>query len=117
MYINDVKVSKIQIIFHLFADDHQGLFHRKFFNNSDSDTSEGSDPPGLLGPYDYEQRSDSDGQHGQYQGQVEERQKIHYPQPRKLPTWFDTRPFQYNGRILLISLPGLTIILSLTGEM
>ncbi|XP_022102151.1 uncharacterized protein LOC110985436 isoform X2 [Acanthaster planci] len=39
------------------------------------------------------------------------------PSPRELPKWFELRSFQYDGRVFVVSLPGLCLALALSGEL
>ena len=36
---------------------------------------------------------------------------------KDLPEWFNPQPFQYNGRVCLVAIPGLVLVLALAGEM
>ena len=36
---------------------------------------------------------------------------------RQVPDWFINQPFQHSGKLLLISLPGMLLLLTLGGDM
>ena len=36
---------------------------------------------------------------------------------QELPSWYNSQPFQYNGRMQLISLPGFILIIAITGDL